>query len=133
MVSKLAHIGIAIKDLDDAAKIFSILLDRNPDAIEDIADQKVKAVNFDVEGGRLELLAGTATDSPISKFIEKKGAGIHHISLEVDDIEAEIKRLEAAGIQMIDKTPRRGAEGALIAFIHPKSTAGILIELNQKK
>ena len=132
MISKLAHIGIAVKNLDEATETFAKLLGKRPDAIEEVTDQKVKTAIFGTEGGRLELLVGTAPDSPISKFIDKKGAGIHHLCLEVDDIEAEIKRLEAAGIQMIDRTPRQGAEGCLVAFIHPKSTSGILIELNQK-
>lgn len=126
------HIGIAVKSLVEAVESFKILLGKEPEGFEEVADQKVRAAIFGMEGTRLEFLEGTAPDSPISRFIEKKGAGIHHVCFKVEDIDAEIERLKAAGFRMIDEQPRTGAEGAKIAFVHPKSTAGILIELNQK-
>lgn len=131
MIKRISHIGIAVADLGEAVRVFSNLLGREPDNYEEVADQKVKTAVFGLEGGGLEILEATSPDSPISKFMEKRGAGIHHICLEVDDIEAEIKRLEKAGMKLIDEAPRPGAGGSLIAFIRPKSTGGILIELQQ--
>jgi methylmalonyl-CoA/ethylmalonyl-CoA epimerase len=131
VIKRISHIGIAVADPGEAVRVFSNLLGCGPDSYEEVADQKVKTAIFGLEGGGLEILEAMSPDSPISKFIEKRGAGIHHICLEVDDIEAEIRRLEKAGMKLIDKTPRPGVGGALIAFIHPKSTAGILIELQQ--
>jgi len=133
MDKKLSHIGIAVSDLNRAADVFALILNRDPDGYEEVADQKIKTAIFAAGESRLELLEGTSDDSPISKFLEKRGPGIHHLALEVDDIEAELARLKAAGIRLIDEKPRKGAEGALIAFIHPKDTAGILVELQQKK
>ncbi len=131
MIRRISHIGIAVADLGEAVMVFSNLLGCEPDNYEEVADQKVRTAIFDLDGGGLEILEATSPDSPISKFIEKRGAGIHHICLEVDDIEAEIRRLEKVGMKLIDKTPRPGTGGSLIAFIHPKSTGGILIELQQ--
>jgi methylmalonyl-CoA/ethylmalonyl-CoA epimerase len=132
MSMKLSHIGIAIENLTEAEKTFSVIFGRKPDSREEIADQKVNTAVFVAGESRVELLEATAPDSPIAKFISKRGPGIHHIALEVDDIEGELLRLKAAGIKLIDETPRKGVGGALIAFIHPKATAGILIELQQK-
>lgn len=133
MIKRVKHIGIAIADLDQASDIFARLLGREPGPTEEVYDQKVKTSIFKIGDSRLELLVGIADDSPISIYTDKKGPGIHHICLEVDDIEAEIRRLEAAGFEMIDHEPRVGVEGALTAFIHPRSTAGILVELSTKK
>lgn len=131
MSVRLAHVGVAVNDLDEAIRAFSVILGKEPDGIEEVADQKVRTAIFGTGQSSLEFLIGTAPDSPIARYIEKRGAGIHHVCLKVDDLPAELKRLKAAGIRLIDETPREGAEGALIAFLHPKSTAGILVELQQ--
>ncbi len=131
MSMKLSHVGIAIENLADAVGAFSVIFNREPDSREEVADQKVHTAIFSAGKSRVEFLEATAPDSPIAKFIDKRGPGIHHIALQVDDIGAELRRLKAAGIRLIDETPRTGVEGALIAFIHPKSTAGILVELQQ--
>ena len=133
MTTMISHIGIAVENLKDAVAKFTTILGQPPDAYEDVADQTVKTAIFPAGESRVELLIGTSPDSPISKFINKRGPGIHHIALEVDDIHGELARLKGAGMELIDETPRRGAGGALIAFIHPRSTAGILIELQQRK
>lgn len=131
MSVKLSHVGIAVENLADAVEAFSIIFNHNPDSREEVADQKVQTAMFAAGDSRVELLEATDPDSPIAKFIDKRGSGIHHIALQVDDIREELRRLKAAGIRLIDETPKKGAEGALIAFIHPKSTAGILVELQQ--
>jgi methylmalonyl-CoA/ethylmalonyl-CoA epimerase len=133
MSRKLSHIGIAVENLGDAVEIFSTVLDCEPDAFDEVIDQKIKTAIFKTGQSRVELLEGTSPDSPISKFVARRGPGIHHIAIEVENLGAELARLKKAGIRLIDENPRIGAEGALIAFIHPKSTAGILMELQQKK
>lgn len=132
MASKLSHIGIAVANLKEAVEVFATVLNEEPECFEEIADQKIRTAIFATGESRVELLEGTSPDSPISEFIEKRGPGIHHLAVQVDDLDAELARLKAAGVRLIDETPRIGAEGALIAFIHPKSTAGILVELTQK-
>lgn len=132
MAGKLSHIGIAVANLTDAVEVFSTVLGNKPKGYEEVADQKIKTAIFATGESRVELLEGTSPESPISKFIEKRGPGIHHLAVQVEDLDKELARLKEAGIKLIDETPRVGAEGALIAFIHPKSTAGILIELLQK-
>jgi methylmalonyl-CoA/ethylmalonyl-CoA epimerase len=133
MAKKLSHIGIAVDNFEMAVAAFSIIFGCEPEAFEDVADQKVKTAVFAAGESRVELLIGTSPDSPIAKYIAKRGPGIHHLAIEVDDIHGELARLKGAGMELIDETPRRGAEDALIAFIHPRSTAGILIELQQRK
>ncbi|MBM4161940.1 MAG: methylmalonyl-CoA epimerase [Ignavibacteria bacterium] len=133
MVSKVAHIGIAVKDIAASAELFSKLLGKGMDHTEDVPDQKIRAVTFQVGESSIELTQGTEPDSPIAKFIEKRGEGMHHLSLVVDDIERELARLKAQGFQLIDEKPRLGADGYYIAFLHPRSTNGVLIELSQKK
>jgi methylmalonyl-CoA/ethylmalonyl-CoA epimerase len=133
MSTKLSHIGIAVENLAQAIEVFSTILQRDPNAVEEIADQKVKLAIFDEGDCCIELLEGISPDSAVSKFVAKRGPGIHHLSLQVDDLSAELGRLKKAGIRLIDETPRAGAEGTLIAFAHPGSTAGILIELQQKR
>jgi len=130
---KLSHIGIAVSSLQDAVEAFSLIFGDQPDAYDEVADQKIKTAIFAAGDSRVELLEATSADSPIAKFLDKRGPGIHHMAVEVDDLVGELARLKKAGVRLIDETPRVGAEGALIAFIHPKSTAGILIELQQKK
>lgn len=133
MSAKLAHIGIAVEDLTQAIKVFSTILQQEPNAIEEIADQKVRLAVFGAGDCRIELLEGISPDSPVSKFIVKRGPGIHHLSLQVDNLTDELKRLKSAGLRLIDETPRVGADGTAIAFVHPSSAAGILIEFQQKR
>ncbi len=128
---KISHLGIAVRNLDQAEKLFAKLLGDSRVHHEEVADQKVRITSFDVEGTLIELTAPTTPDSPISKFLEKRGEGIHHLALEVEDVAKEIVRLKDEGFQMIDETPRVGSHGMLIAFLHPKSTNGVLIELCQ--
>jgi methylmalonyl-CoA/ethylmalonyl-CoA epimerase len=129
---KLVHVGVAVKDLKEASKVFSKLLNVEHIETEEVADQKVKLAFFHAGGASIELTEATSPDSPIAKFIEKRGEGVHHLSFEVDDINAELLRLKAEGFQLIDEKPRKGAGGYWIAFIHPKSTNGVLIEISQK-
>jgi methylmalonyl-CoA/ethylmalonyl-CoA epimerase len=132
MSRRVAHVGLAVDDLAEAIRLYTILLDKSPDHIEEIPDQKVRAAIFRLGETRVELLEATVEDSPVARFMRKRGPGIHHICLQVDDIHGELDRLKKAGMRLIDENPRRGAEGCLIAFIHPQSSGGILIELNQK-
>lgn len=132
MYKNLSHIGIAVKNLIHSSETFQKILDVKDIHIESVPNQKVNIAMFEVGGTHIELLEGTTEESPISKFIEKKGEGIHHLSFEVEDIEKELSRLKAEGFQLIDEKPRVGAGGNLIAFVHPKSTNGVLIELIQK-
>lgn len=132
MFKSIAHIGIAVKNLNEARGLFQKLLNQSPDHEEDVADQKVSTVMFRVGETAIELLAATQPDSPIARFIEKRGEGVHHISFVVDDIEAELKRLKQLGFQLIDERARVGADGFLVAFLHPKSTNGVLVEISQK-
>lgn len=133
MSKKLSHIGVAVANLTEAVSVFSTLLEKEPECFEEIADQKIKTAIFVLGDSRIELLVGTSADSPISKFLEKRGPGIHHMAIRVDDLDGELARLTEAGVRLIDSTPRIGAEGARIAFIHPKATAGILVELQEQK
>jgi methylmalonyl-CoA/ethylmalonyl-CoA epimerase len=133
MYKNLSHIGIAVKNLMHSTDIFQRLFSTKDIYLESVPDQKVNIAMFEAGGTHIELLEGTNVESPISKFIEKKGEGIHHISFQVDDIEKKLARLKAEGFQLIDEIPRVGAGGNLIAFIHPKSTNGVLIELTQVK
>ena len=130
MLKFIDHIGVAVPDLEKAAAIFKIL-GLHAHEPEEVVDQKVFTQSFQVGDSEIELLKPTADDSPIAKYLEKKGAGIHHVAIRVKDIESEIELLKAKGIIMIDEKPRPGAGDKMIAFIHPKSTGGILIELTQ--
>jgi methylmalonyl-CoA/ethylmalonyl-CoA epimerase len=132
MYKHLAHIGIAVKDLGKSAAIFSTLFGMDEGHTEEVAEQKVRASFFKIGESGIELLEATSPDSTIAKFIEKRGEGIHHLSFEVDDIEAEVARLKKEGFQLIDDKPRLGADGYRIAFLHPKSTNGVLVEISQK-
>ncbi|AIF69380.1 hypothetical protein PAP_04845 [Palaeococcus pacificus DY20341] len=131
MIKKVDHIGIAVKNLDEAIKVWESL-GLKVEEIEEVKDQKVRTAIFHVGESRIELLEGTSEDSPISKFIAKRGEGIHHIALGVDNIEEHLKKLEEQGFRLIDKEPRMGAGGAKIAFVHPKSVSGVLLELCQR-
>ena len=132
MYKRLTHIGIAVKNLDNSSRVFSKLFGMNQSHTEEVAEQRVKAMFFKIGEGGVELLEPTNPDSTIAKYIEKRGEGVHHLSFEVDDIDAEIVRLKKEGFQMIDEKPRVGADGFKIAFLHPKSTNGVLVEIGQK-
>ena len=133
MLKRILHIGVAVKNLDASSTIFSKLLQTSDAKTEEVNDQKVKLAFFHVGDMSIELTESTAPDSPISRFIEKRGEGVHHVSFEVDDIHAELARLKSEGFQLIDEQPRMGAGGYWIAFVHPKSTNGVLIEISQKR
>ncbi|HLN19815.1 MAG TPA: methylmalonyl-CoA epimerase [Bacteroidales bacterium] len=125
----IEHIGIAVSDIDAAIILYEKLLGQKCYCIEEVQDQKVKTAFFKVGQTKIELLQSTDPEGPIGKFIEKKGEGIHHIAFAVEDIEKSLKDAELKGIRLIDTRPRKGAEGLDIAFLHPKTTAGTLIEL----
>ena len=127
----LDHVGIAVESLDRAAAVFGALLGAEPTAVE-VVDQQLVRVLFLGDGeGRLELLEATSPDSAIARHIDRRGTGLHHLAFRVTDLAAELRRLEAAGYQLVDREPRTGAGGHLVAFLHPRSTAGVLIELVQ--
>lgn len=129
MLKKIDHIGIAVRNLENALHIFKDLLGMQYTGQEVVPDQEVKVAFLPIGESEIELLESTSPEGNIAKFIEKKGEGIHHIALQVDDLESVLGDLEKKGVRLIDQKPRYGAGGARIAFIHPKSTNGILIEL----
>lgn len=131
MLTKINHIGIAVKSLDDSIPFYRDNLGMTFAGIEVVSEQKVRVAMLHVGESKIELLEPTAEDSPVARFIEKNGAGIHHIAYEVADIGAAIAKLLADGARMIDEKPRGGAHGTRIAFIHPKSSGGVLTELCQ--
>tara|TARA_B100000767_G_C19777271_1_gene543405 strand:- start:7576 stop:7977 length:402 start_codon:yes stop_codon:yes gene_type:complete len=126
------HIGIAVGDLEVSNKIFEALLNTKCYKIENIPDQKVLTSFFKIGDQKIELVAATDVSSPIFKFIDKKGEGIHHIAFEVEDIRSEIKRLKKEGFQALSEEPLKGADNKLVIFFHPKTTNGVLIELCQE-
>lgn len=128
-VSHIEHIGIAVKSLDEAIPYYEKVLGLKCYNIEEVVDQKVKTAFFKVGQTKIELLESTDAEGPIGKFIEKKGEGIHHLAFAVKDIVGSLKQVEESGIRVIDKMPRKGAEGLNIGFLHPKSTFGVLTEL----
>ncbi|MFZ1083314.1 MAG: methylmalonyl-CoA epimerase [Candidatus Kryptoniota bacterium] len=130
---KISHIAIAVEDLEVARKAFETLVGNKVEVIEEVPDQKVRVGMIPVGESRLELAGPTDPSSTISKFIQKRGEGIHHICFEVENIKSELARLKAAGFQIIDDQPHLGADGHLIAFIHPRTTGGVLVELSEKQ
>jgi methylmalonyl-CoA/ethylmalonyl-CoA epimerase len=130
---QLDHIGIAVKDMAAANEMYAKLLGKPHYKIETVATEKVATSFFQIGESKIELLEATDPDSPIAKFIEKRGEGIHHIAFEVSDIEAEIQRLENEGFVLINKTPKNGADNKLVAFLHPKYVGGVLVELCQTR
>jgi len=126
---KINHLGIATKGIDEALKFWADSLGLENVHMETVEDQKVRVAMLPVGESRIELLEPTSDDSPISKFLEKRGGGIHHIAVEVDDIKAALEKLRSQGARLIDEEPRIGAEGCLVAFVHPGSTGGVLLEL----
>ena len=131
MLTKINHIGIAVKSLDDSLPFYRDNLGMAFAGIEEVAEQKVRVAMLQIGESKIELLEPTSEDSPVAKFIEKNGPGIHHLAYEVADIEAAIAGLTAQGARMIDEKPRDGAHGTRIAFVHPKSSNGVLTELCQ--
>lgn len=129
---KINHLGIATKGIDEALKFWADALGLENVHTETVEDQKVRVAMLPVGEARIELLEPTADDSPISKFLEKRGGGIHHIAVEVEDIEAALAKLKAEGMRLIDEQPRIGAENCLVAFVHPAAAGGVLLELVQK-
>lgn len=129
---KIDHLGIATKSIEEALKFWQNSLGLENIHTEIVEEQRVRVAMLPVGESRIELLEPTSDDSPISKFLEKRGGGIHHIAIEVEDIEASLAKLKAEGARLIDETPRIGAEGCLIAFVHPAATGGVLLELTQK-
>ncbi len=132
MIEKINHIGIAVGSLEVSIPFYRDILKLEFKGIDEVPDQKVRVAMFKVGEVNIELLAPVSDDSPIAKFIEKKGEGMHHIAFQTIDIETEIKMLKEKEIQMIDETPRKGTQGTRIAFIHPKSANKVLIELTQE-
>ena len=126
---KINHLGIATKGIDEALKFWADALGLENIHTETVEDQKVRVAMLPIGESRIELLEPTSDDSPISKFLEKRGGGIHHIAVEVDDIEAALAKLKRKELRLIDEKPRIGAEGCLVAFVHPGSTGGVLLEL----
>ena len=132
MVGKVDHIGIAVKNLDEALKFYEDILGIKCVETEVVEEQKVKVAFLPIGDTEVELLESTSEDGPVAKFIEKKGEGIQHIAYRVDNLEKALEELKEKGIKLIDEKPRYGAGGAKIAFLHPKSTFGVLIELCQR-
>ena len=131
-MNKIEHIGIAVKNLEESNSLFAKLFGKPHYKIEEVASEGVNTSFFQVGENKIELLEATKADSPIAKFIEKRGEGIHHIAFDVTDIEAEITRLKEEGFIVLNETPKKGADNKLVAFLHPKSTNGVLIELCQE-
>ena len=134
-ISRIDHLGIAVQSIDEVLPYYENVLGLKCYAVEEVADQKVKTAFLKVGEVKIELLEPTSPESTVAKFIEKNGGrgGFHHIAYAVNDIEARLQEVADKGVQLIDKTPRSGAEGMTIAFLHPKSTAGILTEFCEKK
>ncbi len=129
VLTKINHLGIAVKDLDSAVNTLKLALNLEVGGIEEVPSQKVRVAFLPVGESRLELLEPTSEDSPVAKFLASRGEGFHHVAFETDSIEEALKNAEAQGLRLIDKEPRPGAHGTKVAFIHPKSTFGVLIEL----
>lgn len=132
-ISHIEHIGIAVKNLGESIKYYEEVLGLTCYAIEEVTEQKVKTAFFMVGQTKIELLESTDPEGPVGKFIEKKGEGIHHMAFAVKNLEGALAEAESKGVQLIDKTPRQGAEGLSIGFLHPKSTAGVLTEFCENK
>ena len=132
MKATLDHIGIAVANIQDALAFYRDALGLEVEAPEEVTSQHVKARFMRVGESALELLEATSEDSPIAKYVQKRGPGLHHITLRVDDIRSALAQLKARGVRLIDESPRPGAHGSLVAFIHPSSAHGVLVELKQR-
>ena len=128
-MKKIEHIGIAVKDIKSANELYTRLLGEEPYKQEAVEREGVMTSFFQVGPNKIELLEATKEDSPIAKYIEKRGEGVHHIAFEVDDIKAEMKRLKEDGFRLLSEEPKRGADNKMVAFVHPKSANGVLVEL----
>ena len=133
MIKSLEHIGIAVKSFENAQEVFDKLFGKEAYKVEKVASENVSTLFYKIGNVKVELLEATSDESAIAKFISKKGEGIHHLAFEVDDIYAEIERLKSEGFTVLNETPKDGADNKLIAFLHPKSTNGVLIELCQER
>ena len=129
MIKKIEHIGIAVKDLKKSEELFEKLLGEKPYKTEEVKSEGVTASFFKVADQKVELLHATNEESPISKFIEKRNEGIHHLALHVDSIKNEVERLQGLGFEFVSTTPKKGADNKMIVFLHPKTTNGVLVEL----
>jgi methylmalonyl-CoA/ethylmalonyl-CoA epimerase len=132
-VLKIDHLGIAVHSIEEARKLFQDTLGLEFEGSETVAEQKVTTAFFPVGDSEVELLESTAPDGPIAKYLEKRGEGIQHIAFRVENIEEALAELKEKGIRLIDEKPRKGAGGAKIAFLHPKSTHGVLIEISERE
>lgn len=130
---KIEHIGIAVENMEEAVSTYEKLLNTKCYKVEEVKSENVKTAFFRIGESKIELLEATDPESPIAKYIAKKGKGMHHIAFDVEDIESEIKRLEELDFQLIQKSPKNGADNKLIAFLHPKSSEGTLVELCQER
>ena len=130
---RIHHVGIAVDSLEKAVPVFELLLGRPPDSREEVEDQNVRVAVFQVGESRIELLEASSPDSPIARFIGKRGPGIHHLTLTVENLQKTLNDLGQRGIRLVDRRPRVGAEGESIAFLHPTSTASVLIELLEER
>ena len=131
-MERLEHIGIAVKDIKAANTLFSTLLGRSAYKVEEVESEGVRTSFFEISGLKIELLEATRPDSPIAKFIEKRGEGIHHLAFEVENIEQSLQDYRSKGFELINQQPKKGADNKQIAFLHPKSTNGVLVELCQE-
>lgn len=131
-MKKIEHIGIAVKDLDKSNVLFAAIFGKPHYKVEEVESEGVKTSFFQVGSNKIELLEGTNENSPIAKFIDKKGEGVHHIAFAVDDILSEVIRLKKEGFIVLNETPKKGSDNKLVIFLHPKSTNGVLIELCQE-
>lgn len=131
-MDKIEHIGIAVKDLEASNQLFAKLLGEPPYKMEEVASEGVRTSFFRSGTNKVELLEATSPDSPIAKFLEKRGEGIHHIAFAVEDIVSELARLKQEGFQILNEIPKKGADNKLVAFLHPKGTNGVLVELCQE-
>lgn len=129
---KIDHLGIAVSNLKEAVELYRNLFGIDPSHEEEVLEQRVRTAFFNIGESRIELLEATDPESPIAKFIEKRGPGIHHLCIEVEKIEERLKALQAKGMKLIHEKPQIGANGKKIAFVHPKSTGGVLLELSEK-
>jgi methylmalonyl-CoA/ethylmalonyl-CoA epimerase len=136
--SLISHVSIAVEDFDGAVSLYQSLTGGPPQLVKEVPEQKVRVAIFGAAaagehgGGNIELVSPTSDDSPVAKFIAKKGPGLHHVCMYVDDLEAKLAELKQAGVRLIDETPKIGAEGNKIAFVHPASCNGVLLELEEK-
>ncbi len=132
MINKIGHIGIAVKDLEEGVKLYRDVFGLKLLEIEEVAEQKVKVAIFEVGDVHIELLEPTSEDSPIARHLEKRGPGMHHLCFAVDDVDSSLQEIGEKGVRLIDRESRPGASGTRVGFLHPKSTHGVLMELNSK-